>query len=76
LIRVGRMYGEPGDTFHDLYVEGNFAFRVALRNCRAAIRLTEDERYTAINDPQCAGAFSPHLRWRRDKTTDTGGKDV
>jgi hypothetical protein len=56
-MRVGRMYGEPGDTFHDRYVEGNFAFRVALQNCHAALRLTRDDGCTEIHDPQCAGAF-------------------
>jgi hypothetical protein len=57
LIQTGRMYGEPGDAFHDRYVEGNFAFRVALQNCHAAVRLTADETCTVIHDPQCTGSF-------------------
>ncbi|KAG7347251.1 trypsin-like peptidase domain containing protein [Nitzschia inconspicua] len=72
LIKTGRMYGEPGDAFHDRYVEGNFAFRVALRNCHAAIRLTKDESCTAIHDLRCAGAFH-HIgggRGTRPRTAD------
>ncbi len=57
LIRVGRQFGEPGDAFHDRYVESNFAYRVGLRNCHASIRLTEDESCTSIADVQCTGAF-------------------
>lgn len=57
LIQIGRMYGEPGDAFHDRYVEGNFAYRAALKNCHAALRLSLDTSCTAIHDPQCTGAF-------------------
>lgn len=57
LMEVGRMFGEPGDAFHDRYVEGNFAYRVALRNCHAALRLTNDTTCTSIHDSNCAGAF-------------------
>jgi hypothetical protein len=57
LMRVGRMFGEPGDAFHDRYVEGNFAYLVALQNCHAALRLTDDESCTTIHDPACTGAF-------------------
>jgi hypothetical protein len=57
LMAVGRMFGEPGDAFHDRYVEGNYAFRVALKNCHAALRLTQDETCGSISDVQCAGAF-------------------
>jgi hypothetical protein len=57
LMKTGRMFGEPGDAFHDRYIEGNFAFRVALKNCHAALRLTNDTSCSAIHDPSCAGAF-------------------
>jgi hypothetical protein len=57
LMNVGRMFGEPGDIFHDRYVEGNFAFRVGLRNCHAALRLTNDTSCSTIHDPVCTGAF-------------------
>ena len=57
LIKVGRQFGEPGDAFHDRYVESNFAYRVGLRNCHAALRLTKDKSCTSIFDVQCAGAF-------------------
>jgi hypothetical protein len=57
LIRLGRMYGEPGDPFHDRYVEGNYAFRAALLFCHAAVRLTSDTTCVSIDDPNCAGAF-------------------
>ena len=51
------MYGEPGDPFHDRYVEGNYAFRVGLLYCHAAIRLTDDKNCNNIADPKCCGAF-------------------
>ena len=51
------MYGEPGDAFHDRYTEGNFAYRIALRNCHAAIRLTDDKSCGNIYDAACTGAF-------------------
>jgi hypothetical protein len=57
LIKVGRMYGEPGDAFHDRYVEGNFAFRVSMKNCHAAIRFTNDKTCTRVDDMNCVGAF-------------------
>eukprot|EP00536_Pseudo-nitzschia_multiseries_P011043 jgi/Psemu1/289458/fgenesh1_pg.357_\ len=57
LIKVGRQFGEPGDAFHDRYVESNYAYRVGLRNCHAALRLTKNESCTAIHDRQCTGAF-------------------
>jgi hypothetical protein len=57
LMAVGRMFGEPGDAFHDRYVEGNYAFRVALKNCHAALRLTQDETCGSISDVQCTGVF-------------------
>ena len=31
LKEVGRMFGEPGDGFHDAYVEANYAYRAALK---------------------------------------------
>ena len=57
LIQIGRQFGEPGDAFHDRYVEANFAYRVGLGNCHAALRLTKDESCSAIYDVQCTGAF-------------------
>ena len=57
LQQIGRMYGEPGDAFHDRYVEGNYAFRAALKNCHAAVRLTDDSSCTNIVDVKCTGAF-------------------
>jgi hypothetical protein len=57
LQQIGRMYGEPGDAFHDRYVEGNYAFRAALNNCHAAVRLTDDTSCTNIVDVKCTGAF-------------------
>uniref|UniRef100_A0A448ZAY1 Glycosyltransferase 2-like domain-containing protein n=1 Tax=Pseudo-nitzschia multistriata TaxID=183589 RepID=A0A448ZAY1_9STRA len=57
LQKVGRQFGEPGDAFHDRYVEANYAFRVALKNCHAALRLTKNESCNAIYDPECTGAF-------------------
>lgn len=57
LIDVGRQYGEPGDAFHDRYVESNFAYRVGLGHCHAAVRLTKDETCAAIYDSRCTGAF-------------------
>jgi hypothetical protein len=57
LQQIGRMYGEPGDAFHDRYVEGNYAFRAALNNCHAAVRLTGDLSCTNIVNVECVGAF-------------------
>ena len=57
LMAIGRMYGEPGDAFHDRYIEGNYAYRVALGYCHAAIRLTDDASCKEIHNPNCAGAF-------------------
>jgi hypothetical protein len=57
LMTIGRMYGEPGDTFHDRYTEGNYAYRAALRNCHAALRLIDDTNCKTIHHPNCAGAF-------------------
>lgn len=57
LQQIGRMYGEPGDAFHDRYVEGNYAFRAALNNCHAAVRLTDDPSCTNIVEVKCTGAF-------------------
>ena len=36
---IGPMYGEPGDGFHDAYVEANYAFRAGLKYCHAMLRL-------------------------------------
>jgi hypothetical protein len=57
LIKIGRQFGEPGDAFHDRYVEANFAYRAGLRNCHAALRLTKDESCSSIHDTECTGAF-------------------
>jgi hypothetical protein len=57
LKQIGRMYGEPGDSFHDRFVEGNYAYRAALKNCHAAVRLTDDRSCTNIVEVKCAGAF-------------------
>jgi hypothetical protein len=57
LMNIGRMYGEPGDTFHDRYVESNYAYRAAIRHCHSALRLTKDRSCEHIHDRQCAGAF-------------------
>jgi len=57
LIKTGRQFGEPGDAFHDRYVESNFAYRFGLRNCHAALRLTKNESCTSISDTDCTGAF-------------------
>lgn len=54
LMDVGRMYGEPGDAFHDRYVEGNYAYRVGLKYCHAAIQL---DNCRNLADPNCAAAF-------------------
>ena len=40
------MFGEPGDGFHDAYVEANYAYRVALKHCHSLVRL----------EPNCEGA--------------------
>ena len=57
LYQVGRMFGEPGDAFHDRYVESNYAYRVALHNCHAAVRLTSDRNCNKIDDKICSAAF-------------------
>jgi GT2 family glycosyltransferase len=56
LRKVGRMYGEPGDAFHDSYVEANYAYRVGLQACHAAIRLNEDPTCVDIGR-NCTAAF-------------------
>lgn len=71
LIKIGRQFGEPGDAFHDRYVESNYAYRVGLRNCHAALRLTKNESCSTIHDTQCTGAFH-HIgvgRGTRPQTT-------
>lgn len=54
---IGRMFGEPGDAFHDRYVESNYAYRAAMKYCHSALRLTDDRSCDSIFDPQCTGAF-------------------
>jgi hypothetical protein len=63
LVEIGRMYGEPGDIFSDLSVEGNFGFRVGLKYCAA--RMLMDPQmpqcdFDAHKDvpPTCAAAFA------------------
>lgn len=56
LYRIGRMYGEPGDAFHDSYVEGNYAFRAGLQACHAAIRLNDDPTCVDVGR-NCTAAF-------------------
>jgi hypothetical protein len=69
LAEVGRMYGEPGDAFHDRYVEVNYAYRAALKYCHAAIQLGECRE---IGTPECTAAFY-HIgggRGTRPRTVD------
>ena len=54
LMDVGRMYGEPGDAFHERYVEGNFAYRAGLKYCHAAIQLGDCRD---LGDRKCTAAF-------------------
>ena len=54
LADIGRMYGEPGDVFHDRYVEANYAYRAGLKYCHAATRLGHCQD---VNDPKCTAAF-------------------
>jgi GT2 family glycosyltransferase len=66
---IGRMYGEPGDVFHDRYVEVNYAYRAGLHYCHAAIQLGECRD---IANPQCTAAFY-HIgggRGTRPRTTE------
>ncbi|CAJ1951479.1 unnamed protein product [Cylindrotheca closterium] len=57
LKHIGRMYGEPGDAFHDRYTEGNYAYRAGLKFCHASIRLTKDVSCDSISNVDCTGAF-------------------
>ena len=57
LMNIGRMYGEPGDAFHDRYVESNYAYRAAMHHCHSALRLTNDRSCEHIHDSKCTGAF-------------------
>ena len=57
LMNIGRMYGEPGDAFHDRYVESNYAYRAAMHHCHSALRLTNDRSCVHIHDRKCTGAF-------------------
>ena len=54
LADIGRMYGEPGDAFHDRYVEVNYAYRAGLKYCHAAIQLGDCQE---IANPECTAAF-------------------
>jgi hypothetical protein len=53
-MNVGRMYGEPGDAFHDRYVESNYAYRTGLKYCHAAIQLGDCQD---LSSHHCAAAF-------------------
>ena len=60
---VGRMYGEPGDVFSDLAVEGNYCFRVGLQFCAARIPMDPtipacDFDASANLPATCAAAFA------------------
>ena len=55
LQKVGRMYGEPGDTFHDGYVEANYSFRVGLEFCSSRILMKSD--CDKFNSEHCTAAF-------------------
>jgi len=54
LLEIGRMYGEPGDAFHDRYVEGNYAYRAGLKYCHAAIQLGACQDLSSFS---CTAAF-------------------
>ena len=54
LADIGRMYGEPGDAFHDRYVEVNYAYRAGMKYCHAAIQLGACRD---IMTPECTAAF-------------------
>mmetsp|Transcript_30631 Transcript_30631/g.33911 ORF Transcript_30631/g.33911 Transcript_30631/m.33911 type:complete len:205 (+) Transcript_30631:872-1486(+) len=48
------MYGEPGDAFHERYVEGNYAYRAGLKYCHAAIQLGSCQDLPSLH---CTAAF-------------------
>ncbi|CAB9522715.1 expressed unknown protein [Seminavis robusta] len=52
--QVGRMYGEPGDVFSDLAVEGNYCFRVGLQFCASRINMDP-------TIPECDFDNNPHV---------------
>jgi hypothetical protein len=54
MMSVGRMLGEPGDTFHYRYSEGNYAYKAGLRHCHAAIQLGNCRD---VSDKECTAAF-------------------
>jgi len=56
--QIGRMYGEPGDVFSDLAVEGNFCFRVGLQFCAARIPMDSSD---INNVPQCDYDTNPNI---------------
>lgn len=74
LAEIGRMYGEPGDAFHDRYVEANYAYRASLHYCHAALQLGSCRD---IGNPECTAAFHHigHGRGTRPRTTE-GSKCV
>ena len=49
--------GEPGDAFHDRFVEGNYAYRAGLQFCHATVRLTDDVNCTSIFYNMCTGTY-------------------
>lgn len=62
LMQVGRMYGEPGDVFSDLSVEGNYSFRVGLKYCAARLIMDQIPSCDFDTNPNvpatCAAVFA------------------
>lgn len=61
--KIGRMYGEPGDVFSDLAVEGNYCFRVGLQFCAARLVMDPTDVLCDFDTnpnvpPTCAAAFA------------------
>jgi hypothetical protein len=65
LAAVGRMYGEPGDVFSDLSVEGNYCFRVGLKYCAARLPMDptvkECDYDTSLHVPATCAAVFAHI---------------
>ena len=59
LMKVGRMYGEPGDKFHDGFVEANYAFRAGFEFCSSKIPL--DNENCGIDNLGACGAAFKHI---------------
>lgn len=58
---IGRLYGEPGDTFNFRYAESNYAFRALQKYCHLSIRLDYDGPNASdcveIGGGRCSAAF-------------------